>query len=176
VVLRLTAPGGSLTRPRQPSSGPAPAIPPLLMGRHGRPTSCPPPQRVPRLPVCRTLAMAASGTPTSFCTRFSLHDSAQQEPSAAPPALHELLYQSLQAALIPFKPRSSRLNQPQPGNPSRAGCLLPATRPGRALRRGPVACRLPTGLASREQAAGPAGGCWWPPQPRGCIPDGTVAK
>src|SRR5262249_17452175 len=52
VVRRLTAPGGSLTRPRQLSSGPAPAIPPLLLGRHGRPTSCPPPQRVPRLPVC----------------------------------------------------------------------------------------------------------------------------
>src|SRR5712692_8577133 len=33
----------------------------------------------------------------------------------------------------------------------------PGPRPGRARRRGPVACRRPTGLARRGQAAGPAG-------------------
>jgi hypothetical protein len=37
------------------------------------------------------------------------------------------------------------------------GCPSPATRPVCALRRGPVACRRPTGLASRWRA-GAAGG------------------
>src|SRR5215831_13697348 len=90
VVRRLTALGGSLTRPRQLSSGPAPAIPPLLLGRHGHPTSCPPPSASRGCPYAVPLAMAASGTPARVCTRLSLHDSAQQEPSAAPPALQEL--------------------------------------------------------------------------------------
>src|SRR5262249_17823799 len=90
VVRRLTAPGGSLTRPRQLSSGPAPAIPPLLLGRHGRPTSGPPPSASRGCPYTVPLAMAASGTPARVCTRLSLHDSAQQEPSVAPPALQEL--------------------------------------------------------------------------------------
>jgi hypothetical protein len=35
-----------------------------------------------------------------------------------------------------------------PSNPSSAGCPSPATRPVRARRRGPVAYRLPTGLAA----------------------------
>ena len=50
---------------------------------------------------------------------------------------HKLLHQFLAARQCP------------PSSPSRAGCPSPATCPGRALRRGPVACRLPTGLASR---------------------------
>ena len=63
------------------------------------------------------------------CTRLS------RRPSAAPPALQELLYQSLQAliasltALIAFESVPS-------SRPSRAGSPSPATRPVRALRRG----------------------------------------
>jgi hypothetical protein len=40
-------------------------------------------------------------------------------------------------------------------SPSRAGCPSPAPRPGRARRRGPVACRRPTGLARRGRGAPP---------------------
>src|SRR5262249_33935094 len=67
--------------------------------------------------------------PTRFCTRFSLSASASQEPAAAPPALQALVSE------VP--------------SPSRAGCPSPATRPGCARRRGPVASRLPPGLVSR---------------------------
>ena len=41
---------------------------------------------------------------------------------------------------------SSRLQPPPPSRPSRVGCPSPAIRSVRALRRGPAACRLPTGL------------------------------
>src|SRR5712691_1232862 len=117
------------------------------------------PARTPSASRCcacaAPLVVEACGTPARFCTSFSLHDSAQQEPSAAPPALQELLYQSLQAALIAFESSASRLiafesvlpSSSPSSSPSRAGCPSPAPRPGRARRRGPVACRLPTGLA-----------------------------
>jgi hypothetical protein len=49
-----------------------------------------PPSASRGCPYAVPLAMAASGTPARVCTRLSLHDSAQQEPSAAPPALQEL--------------------------------------------------------------------------------------
>jgi hypothetical protein len=61
-----------------------------------------------------------------------------------PPALQEeLLYQSLQQALIAFASQLQALiafEQPQ--------------------------------LRPRDRL----GGGWWPPQPRGCIPNGTVTK
>ena len=38
----------------------------------------------------------------------------------------------------------------------------------------PAGCRQSWPAAGRPQDR--LGGCWWPPQPRGCIPDGTVAK
>jgi hypothetical protein len=101
--------------------------------------SCLHPQGVPRLLVCRTpylgsvlharmrvhQSLAHARCPI-VCTSLSHH------PSAAPPALQELLYQSLQAliasltALIAFESVPS----------SRAGSPSPATRPVRALRRG----------------------------------------
>ena len=130
--------------------------------------SCSHPQGVPRLLVCRTpylgsvlharmrvhQSLARARCPI-VCTSLS------RRPSAAPPALQELLDQPLQAAALiafesVFKKRSSRLNQPQSGSsppraapaackqlssPSRAGCPSPAPRPGRARRRGPVARR-----------------------------------
>ncbi len=85
------------------------------------------------------LVVAACCTPTNFCTSFSLHDRAQQEPSAAPPALQALLYQSLQAAALStlasvFKQRSAVLpEQPQPGRrpaPSPPSWPCPAARGG----------------------------------------------
>jgi hypothetical protein len=144
--------------------------------------SCLPPQGVPRLLVCRTpylgsvlharmrvhQSLAHARCPI-VCTSLS------HRPSAAPPALQELLDHPLQAAALiafesVFKQRSSRLNQPQSeqpspsspsslqtalSSPSRAGCPSPAPRPGRARRRGPVACRRPTGLARRGRGAPP---------------------
>ena len=47
-----------------------------------------------------------------------------------------------------------------PRSASSAGCPAPATRPVRALRRGPVACQLPTGLASRSRGACGLTPCW----------------
>ncbi len=103
------------------------------------------------------LVVAACCTPTNFCTSFSLHDRAQQEPSAAPPALQALVYQSLQAAALStlasvfkrrsalqaaalstlasvFKQRSAVLpEQPQPGRrpaPSPPSWPCPAARAG----------------------------------------------
>jgi hypothetical protein len=82
------------------------------------------------------------------------------------------------------------------GPPRRAGCPSPGTRPARrddqqrqpVLRLAGLARRGRAGAASHRSpgAGAPAacgagrltrlGGCWWPPQPRGCIPDGAVAK
>ena len=95
LVRRLTAPGGSLTRPRQLSSGPAPAIPPLLLGAEAWPSYVlpTPPARpaAARMPYPSPWQRPARpSTPARVCTRLSLHDSAQQEPSAVPPALQEL--------------------------------------------------------------------------------------
>jgi hypothetical protein len=53
-----------------------------------------PPSASRGCPYAVPLAMGsvrhARSTPARVCTRLSLHDSAQQEPSAAPPALQEL--------------------------------------------------------------------------------------
>ena len=100
------------------------------------------------------------------------------------------------AALIAFasvfKRRSSRLHQPQliassSGahrvciSPSPAAPAAPAARhqpPVLAVPYGAglwsAGCRQSWPAAGRPQDR--LGGCWWPPQPRGCIPDGTVAK
>ena len=56
--------------------------------------------------------------------------------------------------------QSALTEESPPSSPSSAGCPSPATRPGRALRRGPVACRLPTGLASRWRGACGLTPCW----------------
>ena len=164
--------------------------------------------------------MAASCTPARVCTSLSLvlavpswHQS-QPSPLRSASSVARAFVSVSSAALIAFasvfKRRSSRLNQPQPGSPSRAGCPSPATRPGRALRRPPLQAALiafesaparqpqaPAAVTSHPSWPCPArglragcrqswpaagrpqdrlGGCWWPPQPRGCIPDGTVAK
>ncbi len=105
------------------------------------------------------LALAASCTPTSFCTSFSLHDSAQQEPSAC---------------INLCKQRSSRLNplfkqQSPPSSPSSAGCPSAATRPVCALRRGPAAGRAGWPLAGRSTGWGDAGGLR---SPGGAFPTG----
>jgi hypothetical protein len=79
------------------------------------------------------------------CTRLS------RRPSAALTALQELLYQSLQV-LVAFEAVT-------PSSSSRAGCPSPATRPVRALRCEPVACRRQPALASRGRGAcGPTPG------------------
>ena len=119
MVHRLTAPGGSLTRPRQLSSGPAPAIPPLLLGRHGHPTSCPPPQRVPRLPVCRP---PRHGSVRHARTRVHPSLAARQCPAGALRSAASVAraFQQrsslLQPALIAFDsaPMQSPPEQPQP--------------------------------------------------------------
>jgi hypothetical protein len=57
-------------------------------------------------------------------------------------------------------PPQSSLQQAPPSSPSSAGCPSPAIRPVRALRREPVACRLPTELASRWRGACGLTTCW----------------
>ena len=130
--------------------------------------------------------VAACCTPTNFCTSFSLHDRAQQEPSAAPPALQALVYQSLQAAALStlasvfkrrsalqaaalstlasvFKQRSAVLpEQPQPRRrpvPSPPSWPRPAARAGglQPLRPG---ARGGAGARPRGTAARGAGRPW----------------
>ncbi len=64
------------------------------------------------------------------------------------------------------------------GSPAaRSRVLLPVTprqaRPGSASH--PAACLLLHGRTASRPVRG-GGGVRWPPPPRGCIPDGTVAK
>ncbi len=96
------------------------------------------PQRVPLLPWCSTPRLGSV-----------LH-------------AHKLLHQFLTARQCPPsspKPASSAPSpsSPKPGSPSSAGCPAPATRPGRARRRGPAACLRRPALA-RCWRAGAAGG------------------
>jgi hypothetical protein len=65
---------------------------------------CPahPPSASRGCPYAVPLVLEACCTPARVCTRFSLHDSAQQEPSAAPPRVRARLNQSLKA-LIAFE-------------------------------------------------------------------------
>ena len=62
-------------------------------------------------------------------------------------------------------------SQPQPRRlpvTSHPSWLCPAAR----------ACGLTAANRAGQPLAGPRdrlGGCWWPPRPRGCIPNGTVA-
>ena len=91
--------------------------------------SSPHPPGVSRLPVDRP-PCRGSGTPARVCPSLS------RRPSAAPPALQER-YSSHRVESVPL---------------GSAGCPSPATRPGRALRRRPAACRRPPGAA---QASSP---------------------
>ena len=74
LVLRLTAPGGSLNRPRQPSSGPGPVVAPDTAREWGGKAvlrlRAPPAH--PAVPMVDPLAFAACSTPTRVCTRLSL--------------------------------------------------------------------------------------------------------
>jgi hypothetical protein len=75
LVLRLTAPSGSLNRPRQPSSGPEPEVTPCAAREWGgkavlRPACTPSASRGSHGGV--PLAFGACSTPTRVCTRLSL--------------------------------------------------------------------------------------------------------
>ena len=147
MVRRLTAPGGSLTRPRQLSSGPAPAIPPLLLGRHGRPTSCPPPPARPaaaRIPYPSPWQRPArpACAPVSRCTTV---------PSRSPPQRLQLCKSfsaaliASSAALIAFDSAPRQQSPPSsPSRPARVAPAVPAARhpapARRARRRRPAAC------------------------------------
>jgi hypothetical protein len=123
------------------------------------------PQRVSRLLVCTPLVLAACYTPARVCISLSFVLAARcpivctrlsRCPSAALTALQELLYQSLQA-LVAFE--SVTPSSLPPSSSSRAGCPSPATRPVRALRCEPAACRRHPALASRWRGAcGPTPG------------------
>ena len=98
LVLRLTAPGGSLHRPRQPSSGPEPEVAPHAArewGGEGGPASCVHPQPIPRFPwwsPSRLRGVLHAYTrvhPSLLCTLSQLSPSSRG-PSAAPPALPAL--------------------------------------------------------------------------------------
>ena len=134
------------------------------MGRHG----CPGPKPPSTSRGCSYAApfvLAACCTPARVCISLSFVLAARcpivctrlsRRPSAAHTALQELLYQSLQA-LVAFEsvPPSSL----PPSSSSRAGCPSPATRPVRALRCEPAACRRHPALASRWRGAcGPTPG------------------
>jgi hypothetical protein len=135
VVLCLTVSGGSLTPPRQPSSGPEPeALLALSVGGEGR-LSCvlrAPPARPAAPVVQQPLAFAACST---LHARTHVHASLtrarcpivcthlSRRPSAAPPGLQALLYQSLQQlGSSRSSAGSSRLNQSPPPQPQRR-CL-----------------------------------------------------
>ena len=119
------------------------------------------PHRALLLPVCRIPCLGSV-----LHARTRVHQSLararclivcislSRRSSAAPTALQEILPQALTAVL------QSSLQQSPPRSPSSAGYPSPATRPVRALRRGPVACRLPTGLASRWRGACGLTPCW----------------
>jgi hypothetical protein len=100
--------------------------------------------------VCLSLSFVLEARCPIVCTRLS------RRPSAALIALQELLYQSLHA-LVAFE--SVTLSSLPPSSSSRAGCPSPVTRPVRALRCEPVACRRHPALASRWRGAcGPTPG------------------
>jgi len=105
--------------------------------------------------VCLSLSFVLAARCPIVCTRLS------RRPSAALTALQELLYQSLQA-LVAFEsvpPSSLSPISLPPSSSSRAGCPSPATRPVRALRCEPAACRRHPALASRWRGAcGPTPG------------------
>jgi hypothetical protein len=94
--------------------------------------------------VCSSLSFVLAARCPIVCTRLS------RRPSAALTALQELLYQSLHA-LVAFE--SVTPSSLPPSSSSRAGCPSPATRPVRALRCEPAACRRPPALASRWRGA-----------------------
>jgi hypothetical protein len=136
VVLCLTVSGGSL-RPRQPSSGPEPeALLALSVGGEGRLSGVlrAPPARPAAPVVQQPLAFAACST---LHARTRVHASLtrarrpivcthlSRRPSAAPPGLQALLYQSLQADSSRSSAGSSRLNQSPPPQPQRR--YLPIT-------------------------------------------------
>ena len=157
MVLCLTVSGGSLTRPRQPSSGPEPeALLALSVGGEGR-LSCvlrAPPARPAAPVVQQPLAFAACST---LHARTRVHASLtrarcpivcthlSRRPSAAPPGLQALLYQSLQQS--PFFSRLIAFESVPPAAPT----ALPAHHPSRA---GPAAA------VWRPALAAPGGRHW----------------
>jgi hypothetical protein len=111
LVLRLTAPGGSPTRPR----------------------------------ACGLVGATALGSGHA---------------PAAPPPLRSAYSAAGDFASGSYSRPPEKFAAVPPSSPSSAGCPSPATRPVRALRRGPVACRLPAGLASRWREACGLTPCW----------------
>jgi hypothetical protein len=111
------------------------------------------------------LVLAACCTPVCVCISLSfvlaarcpiVYTRLSRRPSAALTALQELLYQSFQALVAFASVTPSSL---PPSSSSRAGCPSPATRPVRALRCEPAACRRHPALASRWRGAcGPTPG------------------
>ncbi len=89
-----------------------------------------------------SLALAAYCTPPSVCTRCSLHDSAQQESSAAPPALPARCSRALQ-------PRAALLSR------RHRVCISPSLRQLRPLpqRLRRSAHRVPAPPVARHQAS-----------------------
>jgi hypothetical protein len=193
VVLCLSVSGGSL-RPRQPSSGPEPeALLALSVGGEGRLSGVlrAPPARPAAPVVQQPLAFAACST---LHARTRVHASLtrarrpivcthlSRRPSAAPPGLQALLYQSLQQQAHrvyispPPQPQRRRLpitqaaqGQPPPSWPcpaARAGGLpaparagspwvwAPPCPPWQGLRPAGV------GWVGRPQAWAPAGAGW----------------
>ena len=169
LVLRLTAPGGSPTRPRSCGlvgatalgSGHAPAAPPTRpVGEEAYHLR----QRIPVAPCCcpcaASLALAASCTPARVCTSLSLMlavPSCASVSAAAPPQRLQRC-KRLCLRLLKQSPRVVCSSPPEQSHS--AGCPSPAIRPVRALRRGPVAYRLPTELASRWRGACGLTPCW----------------
>ena len=157
----------------QPSSGPPPAVPLRTAGGWGglavlrqRPPARPAAPLVPHPSPWQRPARPQAFAPVSRCTTV---------PSRSPP---QRLQRCKRFCINLCKQRSSRLNplfkqQSSPEEPqqrrlpvtSHPSCLCPAAR---------ACCRQGWLAAGRPQHR--LGGCWWSPQPRGCIPDGTVAK
>jgi hypothetical protein len=149
VVLCLTVSGGSLTRPRQPSSGPEPeALLALSVGGEGRLSgvlralparpAAPVVQQPLACAACSTLHARTRGHAAltrARCPIVCTHLS--RRPSAAPPGLQALLYQSLQCRLLAFFSRLIAFASVPPAAPT----ALPAHHPSRA---------------------GPAAAVWWP--------------
>jgi hypothetical protein len=91
---------------------------------------------------------------------LSEKQSLPQHPSAAPPRSSAPSSPCSMAQLGVSTAPVSLLDSVVPKDGGQVAYSSPATRPVRALRRGPVACRLPTGLASRWRGACGLTPCW----------------
>ena len=147
LVLRLTVPGGSLNRPRQPSSGPEPEVAPHAAREWGakavlRPARTPSASRGSHGGV--PLAFAACSTPTRVCTRLS------RGPSAAPPALQALLYQGSASAAAGLTQSPRQLCSLSPPACASAPSRQAQASPSRRRRPSPdPSCLSPAVRASR---------------------------